>query len=222
MDKKRVAVVGSGPSAIASIWTLIDQGFQPTVFETGLQEEDLYRKKEDKLSLSRKLLFGSNLPYRSFPHGPQIFQGNTKALASFCRGGFSLVWGATFLPFLKQAFSDWPVTFDEYSRWYKYIGEKIPHSDTIDFNRDYETFPYLENNNSIQTSPRFVELIKNSKSNKILQLNLSRLAIEGSFLNKDGESALSGGMHINPIIFKLIFLQKIIKSLNFSTSMPDF
>ena len=62
-------------------------------------------------------------------------------------------------------------------------------------------FKNSRNTKKIKNSYISVPLFRDGKDTIFILYNPNKIL---SFLNKDGESALSGGMHINPIIFKLI------------------
>ena len=104
----KLAVIGSGPSGWAVTKTLTDLGHQVTIIDSSLIESDVTDNDTNNIdaTLNKKLYFGSDLPYRSFPFGPSLNSQEVNPIFSFARGGLSLVWGATMyhrLPIERKA-----------------------------------------------------------------------------------------------------------------------
>jgi glycine/D-amino acid oxidase-like deaminating enzyme len=85
----RIAVIGSGPSGWTTARTLISLGHDVTVIDASLIESDKNTNDAKSLTstLNRKLYFGSDLPYRNFPFGPDLASNDVSPIFSFARGG---------------------------------------------------------------------------------------------------------------------------------------
>ena len=94
-------VIGSGPSAVASIAVLIEKGFHPLVIDVGFRSHPQIGESHSSL----KTWFGSDATYRQPSFSTGFFDRKIKIRPSFGYGGFSRVWGATCN--FDYDFSDW-------------------------------------------------------------------------------------------------------------------
>ena len=106
-DQEYVAVLGSGPSAVAALLALKSfSNLKIDVLDTGL---DSYVEPPRNKSF-RKLSNGSYHPYLQFPSGPEVRQTSVDLPYSFAKSGLSTVWGSTlskFSPdFLNEIFGE--------------------------------------------------------------------------------------------------------------------
>lgn len=132
-----VVVVGSGPSALASVEAALVRGRRVTVIDAGQRVDStraaaasLVRRSSDltpqamfehlaPVPVARddappdKLLLGSDVPYALPPAADPVTYDDVGARASFALGGLSTVWGAAALPYDRREFERWPVSFDE-------------------------------------------------------------------------------------------------------------
>jgi ferredoxin len=95
-DVEYVAVLGSGPSAVAVLLELKScSNLKIDVLDTGLNSYAEPPKNKD----FRKLSNGSYHPYSEFPSGPLIQQSSVDLPFSFAKSGLSTVWGSTLSKF---------------------------------------------------------------------------------------------------------------------------
>ena len=175
----KIAVIGSGPSGWATCKKLLQLGYEPTLIDSALQENDLYTRstKLRNQKLDKKLFFGSNLPYRMFPVGPRILINDVKVTPSFSEGGFSLVWGSTMLPYSKLDTTDWPFDIASLNDMYQEIATWVPiagHNDRL--STIYGNYFSRKNVIPSQRVLRILESIDQSDDNFVV--GASRLAVE--------------------------------------------
>ena len=116
----KIAVIGSGPSGWSAAKKLIALQHDVTIIDAGLVESDRVGEQGVTLEsrLSQKLYFGSDLPYRRFPAGPALTNHGVNPLLSFARGGLSLVWGATMLPYCLEDTAGWPFDISTLEKYF--------------------------------------------------------------------------------------------------------
>jgi choline dehydrogenase-like flavoprotein len=191
----KIAIVGSGPSGWATTKKLIELGHEVTVIDAGLVEGDSFAHETDgAIGLSRKLYFGSDLPYRSYPHGPLTEKRNVNPISSFARGGLSLVWGATMLPYCKEDTKKWPVEISKLDGEFTEISNLLPITGIDDqLNSLYGRF--ISRRGIIPSARilRFIELCDRNKQPGVT-VGLSRLAVE------TGSTKVSGCIYCNKCI----------------------
>ena len=184
----RVAVIGSGPSGWAASNTLIALGHDVTVIDTGLIESDLVKNETRTMNstLNRKLYFGSDLPYRSFPFGPSLTSQKVNPISSFAHGGLSLVWGATMLPYCQEDTNDWPFNISTLEKQFYELSKLIPITGNMDALSD--TYGNFYSRRGIIPSDRIVRLLESLNQVVIprIQVGLSRLAVETGKRDVDG------------------------------------
>lgn len=117
----RAIVVGSGPSGSAAARVLMDAGIRPIVIDGGVRgSTGALQKKEDarrggvsasgpsayvRTNPGQKAWFGSSAPFEQSAQSVIEYDHSIVARASFSRGGYSRVWGATNAFF--SSFSGW-------------------------------------------------------------------------------------------------------------------
>jgi len=175
-----IAVIGSGPSGWSATRTLIELGHAVTVIDSGLIESDAIRTNTEKTSstLNRKLYFGSDLPYRHFPFGPTLNSREVNPIFSFARGGLSLVWGATMLPYCKEDTACWSLDISALQKNYLELIKQIPITGAADgLSATYGNF---YSRRAILPSSRIVRILEKAKEIEFpqIQIGLSRLAVE--------------------------------------------
>jgi hypothetical protein len=176
----RVAIIGSGPSGWSATQTLIKLGHEVTVVDAGLVESDPKYDLSAKVdsTLNRKLYFGSDLPYRSFPFGPTSNSVKVNPIFSFARGGLSLVWGATMLPYSKEDTEDWPFDISTLENEFRILSEEIPITGVTDpLSAAYGDF---YSRRGILISKRVLKFLENCNESMDPEVivGLSRLAVE--------------------------------------------
>lgn len=150
----RVAVIGSGLSALGAIKALVAQGACPIVIDVGEELEKDKAQRATALSgltpekwtaadrqwlnsnptvdsgsrIPKKLVFGSGYFYgKDRKEAPIQPEGNLPPL-SYALGGLSAGWGAAVLPPHQEDLHDWPVPVDELHRYCKAALEGLPYS----------------------------------------------------------------------------------------------
>jgi hypothetical protein len=176
----KVAVIGSGPSGWAAIQKLNQLGVDATLIDASLNENDQLRplRRQESALISKKLYFGSDLPYRDFPVGPEIHKLGVNPVTSFATGGLSLVWGATMLPYPAEEIKKWPIEFGNLDKYFSEIAELIPICGEVDSLSD--TYSNFISRNGIRISERLNEFYSRSKqfSQSGICVGKSRLAVE--------------------------------------------
>jgi choline dehydrogenase-like flavoprotein len=176
----RIAVIGSGPSGWSTAKTLVRLGHEVTVIDAALDESDTnaYRAKTDQSKLNRKLYFGSDLPYRDFPFGPSIRSKLVNPAYSFAKGGLSLVWGATMLPYCEDDTAGWPLDISMLDHSYHAIAKEIPITGADD--GLCSTYGKFYSRRGIFPSNRILRILETAEgtNDPEIQVGLSRLAVE--------------------------------------------
>jgi len=122
-------VIGSGPSGVSCARALIDAGRPVTILDAGQDRDSqpptLQSEKLD--ALPRKLIHGSDFPYRPAPGAIEIAWSETAAIeGSYAVGGLSNVWGAAVLPHHPSDLKDWPISFADLAPHYAAVTRFMP------------------------------------------------------------------------------------------------
>jgi choline dehydrogenase-like flavoprotein len=183
----KIAVVGSGPSGWAATKKLLELGHDISVLDTGLIEEDaLNIRKNHSDGLSKKLYFGSELPYWNYPSGPGTKKIKVNPISSFAKGGLSLVWGATMLPYCEADTMNWPFSISRLEPDFVEISRLIPISGNDDqLSAAYGRFISRRGIIPSQRILRFLECSQRNPQDGVL-VGLSRLAVETGSNNTNG------------------------------------
>jgi ferredoxin len=191
----KIAVIGTGPSGWSATKKLLTLGHDVTVIDAGLELDFKVKSKENsKSTINQKLYFGSDLPYRRFPVGPTSTADKVNPIFSFARGGLSLVWGATMLPYCLEDTTSWPLDLSVLYKYFDEIKEEIPITgEADDLSSVYGDF---FSRRGIFPSPRIIRFLENSSklTSPDLQVGLSRLAVE------TGSPTIAGCVYCNKCI----------------------
>lgn len=191
----KIAVIGSGPSGWSATKKLLALGHDVTVIDSGLELDSKVKSEENsKSTINQKLYFGTDLPYRRFPAGPTLTVDKVNPIFSFARGGLSLVWGATMLPYCLEDTTSWPLDVSILYKYFDEIREEIPITGEVDaLSTVYGNF---FSRRSIFPSPRVIRFLENSSKlpSSNLQVGLSRLAVE------TGAPTIAGCVYCNKCI----------------------
>ncbi|MBB54790.1 MAG: hypothetical protein CMF67_10505 [Magnetovibrio sp.] len=145
-----VAVIGSGPSGLASSEALLARGIRVTIFDIGevlpREVQDRARRlaslpvanwtKSDRAAMTanstlrraipRKFLFGHEFAYgHDKPYLPLDIK-NDHFAPSVAQGGYSTLWGAASLPVAECDMTGWPFGADELTPYYRKILTRMP------------------------------------------------------------------------------------------------
>lgn len=196
----KIAIIGTGPSAIAALEELVNTKNQIYIFDIGknLPEKNLgikniLREKDPtswtnkqykiitknpsvkKSLIPKKTIFGSEYPYF---YDKNIQLNHVNCYASQAKGGFFNVWGAAMLPMYENDMRDWPIKQSDLSIYYKKILDVIPYSFKNDgLTRFFSTFNKKSSAIKIPNQAHnLIRSINNLNSQKIF-CGQSRLAI---------------------------------------------
>ena len=181
----RFAIIGSGPSALACVWALMDSDIEVTVFDSHIneinQETHIPRESPQKF----KLINGSDYPYRHFQFGPKYKTDSLDIPYSFAEGGLSSVWGATMLPFSQMDIKNWPNYMNNLDKEYKFISEHLPIArpgfEPSIYYKDYSNTEGLLPSRNIQTI-----LESSSSFQENFEYSVTSLAIRVQTSNQKG------------------------------------
>ena len=137
-------VVGSGPSGVACASALLAAGRRVLMVDPGLTLEADRAAAIDEARAAgplspanaawaaplpgrvpRKLIYGSDFPYRDASEALALDPQGMGAEPSFARGGLSNVWGASALPYTSHDTADWPVSAEEFAPHYAACAELL-------------------------------------------------------------------------------------------------
>lgn len=191
----RLAVIGTGPSGWSTTKKLLSLGHDVTVIDTGLVESDrTIDLRTVRSHLSKKVFFGSDLPYRTFPSGPLHASSQVNPLSSFAQGGLSLVWGATMLPYCSEDTMEWPKQISDLEKYFIEITGEIPVTGEFDsLSTAYGDFYSRKGISPSQRMIRLLESYSTLKDDEVL-VGVSRLAVE------TGAPGISGCIYCNKCI----------------------
>jgi hypothetical protein len=174
-DSRPALIVGSGPSGIAAAMKLRSMGIHAVMIDSDLKETDAYFKDQNEASQNKKLIFGSDYPYRHFNFGPKVMKRGSDLPFSFTQGGLSTIWGASFLPYSTNDVKDWPIDLIGLRIGYEFIAKRVP----ITSCSQRKLFSYEDYQNQSQLKPDVVfrtidDLVFESE---FLEIGASRLAV---------------------------------------------
>lgn len=175
----KVAVIGSGPSGWAATQKLAELAVKVDIFSSDIEHDEIsdIQSPSEPNPINRKLLNGSDYPYRLFPKGPTITQSKVEVTTSFARGGLSLVWGATMLPYSEIDIDDWCVLRSELEKGYEWVTARVPIAGRIDsLAKDFR--PHLSHPPLLPSS-RILNLLEKSSEccDDTFTIGSSRLAV---------------------------------------------
>lgn len=141
-----IVIAGSGPAAVSAAYCLARKGLAVTMLDVGYQLEPQRRRVVEQLAASgprqwrrdsiealraqavpgvhglpRKLVYGSDYPYRIPEDLVRYESRGAKVAISHALGGLSNAWGANVLPFLDDDLADWPIRTAELAPYYRAI-----------------------------------------------------------------------------------------------------
>jgi len=146
-----VLVVGSGASAVAAAWALLDRGVRVCMLDGGLQLEperaaavarlrelprsawtprELEAAKGKVVATAQgvedKLLFGSSFVFRGMDWFHPVRLLGAKMYQTLAEGGLSNVWGASILPALDADLAGWPLAVADLAPHYRAVLAHLP------------------------------------------------------------------------------------------------
>lgn len=150
MTLKKIAVVGTGMSALGSILALVEAGIKPTVIDAGslkdtkiplnfnhlkeLEPKEWTLKDHSSLidtlrastrNLPQKLSFGSADVYGT---SQDLYCGNKIPPYSHFMGGFSQVWGGSALVTPREELRNWPIEPGEMDPYFEKVLKVLPYA----------------------------------------------------------------------------------------------
>lgn len=150
-------VLGSGPSSVFCALALLKKGERVTMMDPGTTLEteraeavsaassqsksewsdsflEMIRDKTDPnvKGLPKKLVYGSDYPFRSSDKDLKITFNRCESAMSHALGGLSNVWGANVLPLLRSETATWPVSVERLWPFYEEVCKHLPISSRED------------------------------------------------------------------------------------------
>jgi ferredoxin len=177
-----IAVVGSGPSGYAALLALSDiPNVSLTLIDTGMTPKS--DQGFPSGYVSPKSLPDGDLPFRRFRFAPEFFQSGTNIPRSFAKGGLSLAWGATMLPFLDEDCADWHVKPSDLVKCYEALASQVWISG--DFTVSSAMYPDFGKPAELSSSPKFRGILARGqkKGNSVFP---SRVAVKVQTPKHDG------------------------------------
>jgi choline dehydrogenase-like flavoprotein len=141
-----IAIIGSGPAGVATAYCLLRKGLPVTMLDVGYRLEPERQQlvarlaaakpeqwDDDSLSalrepmepdvkgLPRKLIYGSDYPYRAPSELVQYESRGVDLLISHALGGLSNTWGSNVWPFQELDISDWPIRATDLAEYYRAV-----------------------------------------------------------------------------------------------------
>lgn len=149
----RIAVVGSGPSALSAARALVRRGLKPTLLDVGETLDETRSAAVQRLEAAppdrwspadldlvthnpmiaaggvpRKLVFGSDFIFAQPRPGWEFAADSAAPCATFAFGGFSQAWGGAMLPAADVDMQDWPISRAELEPSYRRVLADMPLS----------------------------------------------------------------------------------------------
>ena len=213
-------VIGTGPSAATAARVLAKRGLEVCIVDPSFGPGEATRELTTRMCQSepgdwapqdvtalkanmqasgdgipRKLVYGSDFPYRQVAGAPPVELVDAEMLRSFAEAGLSNVWGACILPYPDAELSDWPVALGEMQEHYRSVLASIPFSGADDALS--ELFPHSPSpTQPAVTSPQCETLLadlsrkERSLRRKGIRFGAARLAVttdmEGRFCRRCG------------------------------------
>lgn len=161
-----VAVVGSGPAALACTHALLRRGASVTLLDTGERLEPELQSVVDRMKaqpksswsaadrvllqrnptisgrkIPRRLAFGSDFVYRAERPSAPLDREDLVIAPTYARGGYSTVWGAAMLPVHGDDIGDWPIARATLEPYYAAVLADLPYSARDDgLSREFPLF----------------------------------------------------------------------------------
>lgn len=157
---QEIIIVGTGPSALASMLEFSKHNIKPLVIDVGFKSDEQIEQKENLYSLRENIqttnfLLGRNLEYFSNENqnipaklksplfkfvtkNPNFFSiNNSNIITSYAKGGLANAWGNGLMRLSKDEFSKLPISLDDLLPFYidleKEIGISGRNDDLVDF-----------------------------------------------------------------------------------------
>ncbi len=192
-----IYVLGSGPAGVSCAYSLVQQGLEVTMLDSGIElesgkkriletlsnsnPEDWNKNLLDKIKnnpgvtssgLDEKWSYGSDFPYRDVDKYIPMETNNVVIRQSLAKGGLSNVWGAAVLPYIDNDIVDWPISISDLTSHYEAVFSFMNLAAVSD---DLESiFPLYSKNYSALNQSRQAMLFK-----KDLESNKSKLKANG-------------------------------------------
>jgi choline dehydrogenase-like flavoprotein len=243
-------VIGSGPAGIAAAKCLLHKKHKVTLLDVGFELEPERNSMLDSLrstpyeawdkkllqsihenmqpdikGLPKKLLFGSDFPFRHPESCLDVQSKEVDVLVCHARGGLSRVWGANVLPLLDSDLGAWPFKLSELTPYYKKIFEFVDLSARKDSLE--ELFPiHRENPKALALSKQARDILSDLEKHKEklraagIYFGQSRLAVKNNSGSLGNECIYCGhclyGCPYDLIYSSAITLKELLKDSNFT------
>ena len=154
---KYPVVLGTGPSAIATIYGLLTKCEKVCVIDACIGPDnhllDAISKEPNRRSSPKFRNPENAYVYKSFDYKYQIFSENFNATSSLAKGGLSNIWGGGFFPYSREEIKDFSYSWKEVKKVYEEIfrvlkNEEIPSQLIMSLEADFKS-----NDRSYYTEP---------------------------------------------------------------------
>ncbi|RME61405.1 MAG: hypothetical protein D6780_01780, partial [Candidatus Dadabacteria bacterium] len=202
-----IIVIGSGPAGISAAYTLVSLGKKVLMLDVGYQLEEnkkaiLKKLQEIKTSfwsasnlwdelkgkmkvtargVEKKLIFGSDFPYKIPKETLNVIQKETDVLISHAKGGLSNAWGANLYPFSEKELSAWPN--NELNSYYPIVEKFLPVATDKDYYDEhklpFKKVSHLPLSNQAKLFYRDLLDSRDSLSQQGITFSPSLLAVKG-------------------------------------------
>ncbi len=127
-----IYIIGSGPSSISAIVACVNLNKEVTILDVGYTMNSTLKKgvipPQNNGNFPQKKVYGSDFPYWHTQAYSYLEKNKSALSASNAKGGFSTVWGAGLLPYMKKEFDSWPISYEEMNTYYSILDSFLPMS----------------------------------------------------------------------------------------------
>ncbi|GAB4451848.1 MAG: hypothetical protein OHK0029_01750 [Armatimonadaceae bacterium] len=231
-----IYVVGSGPAGVSAAYALIQQGLRVTMLDIGVEIEPERQELVDRLytqspeqwqqsdianlkgevkaglgGIPLKRLYGSDFPHRNSGQlGELDSTGVKNPVTSPARGGFSVIWGAQFMPNRPEDMREWCVSAHDLAPHYEAVLSFVPLAARSDQLTKVIPLPGkpLPVLNPSRQGAAFLNTLE--RNQEVLEANgfysgLSRLAVQSKPSDSNPHSCVYCGMCMHGCPYKLIY-----------------
>lgn len=206
-----IYVIGSSFSSLATVLTLIKYNIDVTVIDVGKKNNNTkqkhiknllkknnifeilyylnkFKKKDFNIQPSiraSKSKFGSHFFKENLINDIIEKQSDTSLNMSYAYGGFSNIWGAACLPILKEETTDWPIDYNDLSKYFFHCSKMLNvngDEDSLNVFFNFKNFSPYEHNISTQSFDLLQRLNQNKEQliNDGIYFGRSKLSINNS------------------------------------------
>ena len=231
-----IYVIGSGPAGVAAAYALVKKGKKVVMLDAGIgleQEKESVLKKLQQSKhwkpallekikgnknvtikgVAKKLIYGSDYPYKEVNNHLPLEPDGVEANPSFAAGGLSSVWGAAVVPYRADDMADWPVSLEGLAPYYTSVLDFMDMGVGAEGKDDglQPLFPlYTRKAQHFRHSNQAGSLLRDLQENKEklhtagIYFGSSRLAVQFA-ANKEKPGCVYCGLCLHGCPYKLIY-----------------